>query len=320
MTSSITRRASLLSLGAALAATTAPASASTAGVKREQDRRSIRAMAGDFRVRFDFRETVSFLPDYALLAPKVSGGHECVRVITDREDFVSLQHLLVVEHEGAPYVIKHWRQDWTFEPQEVLAYAGRSRWTLRRVERAERTGAWSQTVWQTDDSPRYGGVGRWDYSAGGAIWTSGTALRPLARRDAIRHPPYDRYLAINRHALTPAGWAHEQDNAKLGLRDGRLVLFAHEDGINSYARFTDFPVAAADRYWSLTSRYWAGVRAAWDAQIVGGPGVSVAEEPENGSITGARLMRLADAIASGEAKTVQALAEARAAIKNATTA
>jgi hypothetical protein len=145
-------------------------------------------------------------------------------------------------------------------------------------------------------------------------------LRPLARRDAVRHPPYDRYLAINRHALTPAGWAHEQDNAKLGLRNGRLVLFAHEDGINSYARFADFPVAAADRYWSLTSQYWAGVRAAWDAQIVRGPGVSVAEEPENGSITGARLMRLADAIASGEAEIVRALAEARAAIENATTA
>ena len=47
-----------------------------------------------------------------------------------------------------------------------------------------------------------------------ARWTSDETRRPLARRDAVRHPVYDHYLGVNRHALTPDGWVHEQDNAK----------------------------------------------------------------------------------------------------------
>jgi hypothetical protein len=244
----LTRRASLLTLAALGAAATAPpvaAASAREGARQARDRQAILAMAGDFRVRFDFRETVSFLPDYQPLEPKLSGGHESVRVIADEPNFVSLQHLLVVEHEDEVHVIKHWRQDWTYEPRQMLVYAGRNRWELRNAAREEREGAWLQTVWQTDDSPRYGGVGRWEHQAGVSRWTSGMTLRPLARRDAIRHPPYDRYEAINRHALTPTGWVHEQDNSKIGERDGASVTFVHEVGLNTYTRFNEFPVARA---------------------------------------------------------------------------
>jgi hypothetical protein len=48
------------------------------------------AMAGDFKVRFDMRETVSFLPDHTLLEPKVLGGHESVRVVVDAGDVIYL--------------------------------------------------------------------------------------------------------------------------------------------------------------------------------------------------------------------------------------
>jgi hypothetical protein len=63
----------------------------------ERDRASILAMAGEFKVRFDMRETVSFVADYEPLAPKVSGGHEVVRVVEDTGRVIRLQHLLVVE-------------------------------------------------------------------------------------------------------------------------------------------------------------------------------------------------------------------------------
>jgi hypothetical protein len=317
----LTRRASLLTLAALGAAATAPpvaAASAREGARQARDRQAILAMAGDFRVRFDFRETVSFLPDYQPLEPKLSGGHESVRVIADEPNFVSLQHLLVVEHEDEVHVIKHWRQDWTYEPRQMLVYAGRNRWELRNAAREEREGAWLQTVWQTDDSPRYGGVGRWEHQAGVSRWTSGMTLRPLARRDAIRHPPYDRYEAINRHALTPTGWVHEQDNSKIGERDGASVTFVHEVGLNTYTRFNEFPVAEADEYWARTREYWAGVRAAWDEAIARGRGVTVEEEPENGSITGPRLMGLADRIVEGAATTAPALAEARDVIAGAT--
>jgi hypothetical protein len=231
-----------------------------------------------------------------------------------------LQHLLVAEHEGQTFVIKHWRQDWTYQPRTVLVYERRNYWALANVSSADRRGTWSQTVWQTDDSPRYGGVGRWDYANGRTIWTSGPTARPLARRDAIRNPPYERYLSINRHALTPTGWVHEQDNEKLGTRDGQLVAIVHEDGVNTYNHFNEYPVAAADSYWGDTAEYWAGVRQAWDNAIARRRGVYVEEQAEWGSVVSQQLMGLADTIHSEEARTPAALAEAQSAITTATSA
>ena len=318
---SLTRRASLLAFaGAGFAAGVAPGFAQTTRSAVERDRQSILAMAGDYRVRFSFDETVPFVVDYEPLEPKVSGGHESVRVITNEERFIQLQHLLVAEHEGQTFVIKHWRQDWVYEPEAVLVYDRRNYWTLADVGASERSGTWSQTVWQTDDSPRYGGVGRWNYDNGRALWTSGPTARPLARRDAIRNPPYERYLSINRHALTPTGWVHEQDNEKLGTRDGQLVAIVHEDGVNTYDHFDGYSVAAADAYWNDTQEYWAGVRAAWDEAIARRRGVWVEEEAQAGAVTGPTLMGLADRIHAGELATAPALADARTAITQATQA
>lgn len=280
----------------------------------EKDRQSILAMAGDYKVRFDMRETVPFVTDYKPLAPKTSGGHEVVRVIEDRGDFISLQHMLVVGDDKAPSVVKHWRQDWRWEPATVVVYESSGRWKLKDIPTAARKGAWSQTVWQTDDSPRYGGVGRWAYDHGVARWQSDETLRPLARRDAIRHPVYTWYVGVNRHALTPKGWVHEQDNAKVGLRDGKPVTYVHEVVVNTYDRFSGYPVAAADDYWAKTKAYWGEVRRAWDAAIARESGVAVTEEAQNGSVTGPKLMGLADDIAEGKTDTLAAVAQARALI------
>lgn len=290
----------------------APQAAAREPSAPERDRQSILAMAGDYRVRFDMRETVPFQADYKPLEPKRSGGYESVRVIEDRGTFISLQHLLVVEGEDkTPMVVKHWRQDWTWQPSEVIVYESSGRWTLRKVSAAARKGAWSQTVWQTDDSPRYGGVGRWTYDHGVARWRSDETLRPLARRDAIRHPVYTWYVGVNRHALTPAGWVHEQDNAKVGIRDGKPVTYVHEVVVNAYDRFSGYPVAAADAYWAATRDYWAQVRDAWAEAARGRRVVAVREEAQNGSVTGPRLMELADEIAEGKAQVPAAIAEAR---------
>lgn len=316
----LTRRASILALAGAGFAAATPALAQGARQSAvERDRQSIRAMAGDYRVIFQFNETASFVNDYTPLEPKTSGGYESVRVIKDDGDFIQLQHMLVVEADGQNFVIKHWRQDWTYQPRNVLVYDRRNYWSLANVSSTERRGAWSQTVWQTDDSPRYGGVGRWDYANGRTMWTSGLTSRPLARRDAVRNPPYDRYDSINRHALTPTGWVHEQDNEKIGTRDGQRVAIVHEDVLNTYEHFNEYPVAAADSYWHDTAEYWAGVRQAWDDAIARRRGVWVEEEAQNGAVTGPTLMGLADRIHSSEIQTGPALAEAQTAITQATT-
>lgn len=308
---------------AALLATASSASvAQVAGTQvaaqygdQARDTASIKAMAGTFKVTFDMRETVPFLAGYTPQTAKLSGGYEVVRVIEERPGFISLQHILVIDMgDGKTELVKHWRQDWTFQPASVLVYSAPNVWTLRTLGADERKGAWSQTVWQTDDSPRYGAIGRWRYDNGVARWTSEETRRPLARRDAVQKPGYDHYDGTNRHALTPTGWVHEQDNAKIGVKDGKNVTFVHEVLINSYVPSTSFAFSAADTYWARTKDYWAAVRGMWDRAIIAGGGVRITEEPSNGTAIGHELMLLADDVASGKIPLETAIKEAQALI------
>ncbi|HKR23869.1 MAG TPA: DUF6607 family protein [Allosphingosinicella sp.] len=285
----------------------------------QADRQAILAMAGTFRVRFDMRETTSWRGDYAPIPAATSGGHEVVRVIADTGRFISLQHMLVVSHDGATHVIKHWRQDWTYEPESVLVYAGQGRWRVEPIPAERRRGAWSQTVWQVDDSPRYGSYGRWTTTGGLRRWRSDWTWRPLARRDAIRGPRYDRYLAINRHQPTPdGGWIHWQDNEKMGLVEGNLSPFVQEIVLNTYAPFADFEFAAADRYWAATRDYWAAVRAEWARVERTRSGITITEEPQAGNVISGRLLEMGTDILEGRRRTPAAIAEAQRLIREAT--
>lgn len=290
----------------------------------QADRASILAMAGNYKVTFDMRETTPWRSDYTPIDPKVSGGHESVRVIEDSGRRIVLQHLLVVKDDaGRVHVIKHWRQDWTYEPENVLTYAGKGRWNLETVPPAMRAGRWSQTVWQTDDSPRYGGWGQWTEEGGVRRWRCSWTWRPLARRDAVRNPPYDRYLAINRHSPSPTGWIHWQDNIKMGPEpgsngNGKIVPFVQESVLNTYAKAEDFDVAAADAYFTATKDYWAAIRTAWDDAVTRDHGVSVAEVAGTGSVSGERLMDLADQLQQRKLTTAAAIQRGRAVIAEVT--
>ncbi|GAA0619053.1 hypothetical protein GCM10009422_13130 [Brevundimonas kwangchunensis] len=316
---------------AAVLAVSTPALAQTAPVATtgeapasqfERDRQSILAQAGQMRVRFDMRENVSFREGYEPLEEKLSAGNEIVRVVYDEGDRISLQHILVMSDDaGNHMVIKHWRQAWVYQPETVLTYAGPDHWTLTPVSADERRGAWSQTVWQTDDSPRYGGVGRWDYTHGIAEWTSNATWRPLARRDAVRDPIYDRYLGTNRHALTPAGWVHIQDNMKVGPAEGdaaQLSAIVQEDVINTYRHVDNYDAAPGDAYWTATKDYWAGVRAAWDEVATRNGGIYLEEEANRGAVTGKPLMDWADEIQAGTLTTEAGIQQARELIARAT--
>lgn len=308
----------------AFAQTPTVASATAEAARFERDRQAILAQAGQWRVRFDMRETVGFRAGYEPLGAKTSGGNEIVRLVHDEGDRISLQHILVMsDDQGNPRIIKHWRQDWVHEPETVLTYAGPNRWTLTPVSVDERRGAWSQTVWQTDDSPRYGAVGRWSDDHGMSQWTSGPTLRPLARRDAIRDTPYDRYLGSNRHALTPDGWVHIQDNVKLGAAQGDAgepTAIVQEDVVNTYRKADDFDPRPGDAYWAATGDYWAAVRAAWDERIQAAGGLWLEQEANRGSVTGKALMDWAVDVQEGRLTTAAAVARARALIASATVA
>lgn len=291
-----------------VSAETAPMTQSVADTF-EQDRGSILAMAGDYKVTFDFTETVSFVEGYELKEPKLSGGHESVRVIEDRGDFISLQHLLVVGPDDSPFVVKHWRQDWQYEPARVLTFIGGNAWEWQDVPASERAGSWSQTVYQVDDAPRYGAVGTWTYEDGLAEWTPPQEWRPLPRRDMTTRDDYHAVDAVNRHVITPLGWVHEQDNSKLML-DGTPRALVREVGVNTYLAFDDYPVSVAEDYWAGTAEFWAGVRAEWNRIEADHERFAITIQGETEALYNP-LLALALEVKSGEMAIEPALAEAR---------
>ena len=260
----------------------------------ERDRAAILAMAGDFRVDFDFRETVALAPNYKLHEPHHSGATEWVNVIEDRGDFIALQHILVMGDDDERHVIKHWRQDWQYEPAQVIAFRGEERW--ERVDANAGAGTWSQSVYHVDDSPRYAGVGRWRHDGAIATWTSEATWRPLPRREYTTRSDYQVLDVVNRHIVTPAGWVHEQDNTKRILAaDGSTTPLAKELGVNTYTRISDYDFTAGREYWQRTAPFWAEVRAAWNQRLHEGPATLALHETVDEDAMFERMFVLANA-------------------------
>lgn len=241
--------------------------------KRERDRRAILAMAGSYRVSFDFIETLGFGPGYKPPRPYFSWGTELVEVLADGGDFLSLQHTLVMyfkDAQGAvsePQVMKHWRQDWKWQPAEILRYAGAETW--ERVKTPEPQGRWSQTVYQVDDSPRYATVGAWTHDGGLSTWRSDMTPRPLPRREFSVRDDYNILEGTHEITLAPTGWLHVQNNRKLRLAaDGSKTYVGTELGVDRYEEITSPELKAAwQPSWEKTAAYWAAVRGAWDEVI-----------------------------------------------------
>lgn len=263
------------------------------GQKFQRDREAIRALAGDYHVQFSFRETVSFAKEYQLAASYEPDGYETVRVIQDDGAFISLQHILVGNDLwGEPGPTKHWRQDWIYEPEELFEYVGHDTWRTRRLDHAERLGKWAQLVYQVDDSPRYAALSEWTHVNGVSSWTSLPTWRPLPRREITKRQDYDVLVSANRHALTPNGWVHEQDNSKLILGDSPRFL-VREQGVNTYTASQAFDVQIAEQYWKETRDYWAEVRAEWRGLLNRPGSLSVQRGSESGRLD-TRLLSLAD--------------------------
>ena len=243
---------------------------------RERDRRAILAMAGDYRTSFDFIETVGFTEGYQPKAPYQSWGTERVYVVADEPEFVSLQHIIVmhfVDPDGFKsdaMVVKHWRQDWRYEDEEMHAFQGRGAFALQVLDQDSREGAWTQTVYQVDDSPRYEAIGRWTHVPGVSYWQSDDRRRPLPRREFSIRDDYQALYGSHRITITPAGWTQEEDALKLVLDENNRPstaqpYLAREAGLSRYDRLLDYDFSAGDDYWQETSAFWSRVRHYWSA-------------------------------------------------------
>jgi hypothetical protein len=240
----------------------------------ERDRRAILAMAGPYRVSFDFLEVVRFDPALKPDAPYQSWGTEYVFVAEEREDFIALQHILVMRMQldggklSEPMVVRHWRQEWRYQPETVLAYDGANTWSRRPIGAERRRGAWAQSVSQVDDSPRYAALGRWEHDGSFSTWISDETWRPLPRREFSVRRDYQVLVGTNRHTITPNGWLQEENNLKLVLDESgkaraALPYLAREYGVARYERIRDYDFGAGEKYFARTEPFWAEVRAAW---------------------------------------------------------
>lgn len=237
----------------------------------EKDRAAILSLAGDYKASFHFLETMGLFSEHEPVRPYHSWSTEQVRILEDRVDFISLQHTLVMyfqQEDGSvmgPMVMKHWRQDWTYQDTNLHAFRGTGTWErdTRSPESVE--GAWSQSVWQVDDSPRYEAIGRWTHQGNRSTWTGENSWRPLPRREYSVRDDYGVMEGFHRIVITPTGWVHEQNNWKRvqGEASETPDYRGHELGIDRYELITAPDLSKADEYWEKTGPYWAAVRQAW---------------------------------------------------------
>jgi hypothetical protein len=238
-----------------------------------KDVAAIVALAGSYRVSFDFIETMGFRQGYKPPKPYFSWGTEHIQVLALEANFVSLQHTLVMffkdenGKDSGPMVMKHWRQDWTYEDADLHTYQGNSTWARERLSPSEVQGKWTQAVYQVDDSPRYEVAGKWSHKGGISTWKSDSCWRPLPRREFSVRDDYQVLQGVHEITITTDGWVHTQQNQKVALgKDGDHKIVGQELGVNRYERIRKPSLLAAEEALLKSGEYWHEVREMW-AQI-----------------------------------------------------
>ena len=257
--------------------------------KFERDRRAILAMSGGFRTSFDFLETLGFTEGHIPARPYQSWGTEYIYVVEDKNTFISLQHILVMYFQPStdlkpePMVMKHWRQDWHFEDDNIHTFQGFNTWKEKTLDPKQLEGRWSQSVYQVDDSPRYQSIGSWEHTGNYSSWESEETWRPLPRREFSVRSDYDVLVGTNKHTITPSGWVQEEENLKVKLEQtGTLAstspILAKEIGLARYERILDHDWTPGDDYWHKTGVFWQSVRKIWSGLIQDQPNLRLDEE------------------------------------------
>ena len=229
--------------------------------QNEPGKKNIESLCGCFEVEFKYVETFSPDENYKFHErEKINGGIELVLPVEISDKKIVLQHLLVISDN---YIVKHWREDWTFENPVQWKYQGDHVWKKVKVDPATVKGKWTQTVWEVSDAPRYQGYSEWVTTDGTTFWQN-TTDAPLPRREYSVRDDYNILQRTNRIHISNEGWLHEQDNKKIIRKDGKDKLLAEEKGINSYKKVDIKECDAAKKYWEQYAGYWAKVRQVWE--------------------------------------------------------
>ena len=207
-----------------------------------KDKQYVDRLCGCFEVEFKYAETFSPDKNYKYHdREEISGGTELTFPVEVSDKRVVMQHLLVITDS---MIIKHWREDWTYENPTVWKYQGDKIWTKEQLKPEQVKGKWTQSVWEVSDAPRYSGASDWVTTDGRTFWQN-TTDAPLPRREYSVRSDYNILKRSNRLVLNDNGYVHEQDNQKIIRKNGNDKLLVEEKGINSYKRIDDKQCAAA---------------------------------------------------------------------------
>jgi hypothetical protein len=227
----------------------------------------VQQLCGCFEVDFKYAETFSPNPQYQYHdREEIGGTAELALPIEVSNKKIVIQHLLIV---GPSTVIKHWREEWTYENPILWKYLGNKVWQKDSLPAQAVKGKWTQTVWEVADEPRYQGIGQLVAIDGKMVWQS-MADAPLPRREYTVRNDYHILRRLNRLHLADSGYRHEQDNQKIVQQpNGTEQLLVEEKGWNTYRRIPEKECAAAKAYWQSNHLYWDAVRRVWAKKMEG---------------------------------------------------
>ncbi len=224
------------------------------------EKKIVDKQCGCFEVAFKYAETFSPNPDYRYHDREEIGGTAELALpieVTDKK--IVIQHLLIV---SPTVIVKHWREEWTYENPIIWKYKGDRTWIKETVPAEQVKGKWTQTVWEVADEPRYQGFSQFVNLDGKIIWQN-TTDAPLPRREYSVRNDYNILKRTNRMNITDSGYLHEQDNQKIIRANGTDKLLVEEKGHNTYKKIDEKECAAAKAYWEKNSAYWDKVRKFW---------------------------------------------------------
>jgi hypothetical protein len=266
-----------------------------ADLKTDHD--SIAAMKGCFEVTFHFEETGTTDPNYPIRSKEYNEhGLEWVELDRDTGTLLSLQHILLTPG-GA---LKHWRQQWEYQPESALYFKGNATWRTEMLNSTTVAGKWIQRVFQVDDSPRYECVAEWT----GNSWECAT-YAPLPRREFTQRSDYNVLDRTNQHVINADGWLHVQNNRKLIVNEKGVTQVATEKGLDTYRRVEDSRCLDAKKHWAENKLAWNTIQDMWMHMRDHHPAFSLTSRVNNQLLWEA-LFELEDA-AMKEASTLGAL-------------
>jgi len=271
------------------------------------DVQAIKGQCGCQAVTFKYAETFSPNPEYKFKDRKELGGLEWVFVDEETPTKLVLMHLLVINDST---VIKHWREDWSYENTALLAYQQGKTWKATLKTKPEVKGQWTQKVFEVDDSPRYEGTATWVHADGRHVWEN-TTDAPLPRREYTTRSDYNVLRRTNRIVVSETGYLHDQDNAKVLRNDEGDQVIAYEKGINDYRRVPAAACQTAQTWWTKNRAFWVNVRTVWNELIAARKVVSLHAKVDDKAIFQA-LDSLASAYAKAPKPSAQNKADLRA--------